>query len=304
MKKRIIIISIISFFIICILSVLTVFLIMRFSKKDNNQNQSNTIVFDYDDYKYKTSTLKTPTDGTNPSDYSALENLYYAFYNLENKKSYKMEEVGTTTAQVLFIKQEQKILKSKTIIDDEALLTTISSGILNVCYQTYFKEYGNTIHQRKTDKVNDLKPTFEEESSKIEIKEYKDKFGLLPYKASPYIICDDTIINYSELKFENDLFQVSIELNTDDAKAPYWFKNEIMTLGDAKIPEFILINIIYKFDKNWNIIEVETKEKYKVENSYSLGMKVECETHYIDRYEYENVSFDEKYYNYFKKIDK
>ncbi len=315
MKKKIIIISIISVILISLSIGLTIFFVNKNNKntvkpnekieleeKEIGEEDDSPKYFEYD-YQYKTNLLKTPNDGTNPSNYDSLTNIYYALYNLEHKNAFKVTTTGATTAKVLFVNTEQKISNSRIVIGDKAMLETISEGMVKVAYQKYFTDYGNNVYMRETHDVNNLVPTYTDvEPEKVDAKGYIEDYGWLPFKAIGYIICDETVKEVSELKCENGIYEVDLILDHEETKAPYWYRREVKTTGTTNdYPLFSYVSLTYKFDSNWNIISLHTQEKYQVSTEMSLGFTVDCETNCDDYFSYENVEFNKEEEAYFKK---
>ncbi len=292
-KKWIILITIISIFLV-VGTGLTIFFVSSANEK--------TVTFDddanVDDYKYVTTLKKTPEDGSNPSNYDALTNVYYSLYNLEHKEAFSCVTTGQAKAAVA----TQIISNSRVVIGDKAMVSTISDGIIKVGTQKYFVEKNGNVLLRTAQSINDAKAVWKtEEPECITSDAYLKQYGWLPYKAIGYIICDDTVLEASELKCENGIYETTLTLDPDGEKAPYWYRREVATNGSSTmIPEFSLIKLTYKFDSNWNIIEVHAQEKYLVK---SMGIKTTCETNCYDKYSYDNVSFDEDSYNFFKKYE-
>ena len=62
----------------------------------------HAVTFDDDtEALYHTTLLETPKDGTNPNNYDAKTNVYYALYNLEHKEAFSCTTTGTAKASVL-----------------------------------------------------------------------------------------------------------------------------------------------------------------------------------------------------------
>lgn len=315
MKKKIIFISIISIITLAFIVAISIFFINKSNSKVVTYNDDELEViehkdddspkyFEYD-YKYKTALAKTPTDGTTPNDYDSLTNISFVLYNLEHKEAFKCISTGVTKSNFIF-SVEQKIANSRVVINDKAMIQTVSDGIVKIAYQKYFLDYGNKVFMRQTDKVNNLSPTFDEkEPEKLDAKEYIEKFGWIPFKSTGYIICKDTVLEASKLKYENDIYEISLTLDPNNDKAPYWYQREVARTGSAEEnPIFSYINLTYKFDAKWNLISVDINEKFKIKNNLSFGSFVNCETIIKDTYSYSNVSFDEELINYYEKYNK
>ena len=256
-----------------------------------------TVSFDEEtDAKYSTILKETPTNGTTPNDYDALTNIYYALYNLEHKEAFACITTGEAKASVA----TQAISNSRIVIGDEALVSTISDGMIKTGTQKYFVNRGEKVLLRTHQSISDCKAIWKTDTPEcITNKAYIGRYGWLPYQAIGYIICDETILSVSEMKYENGAYEVTLNLDPAGDKAPFWYRREVATNGSSTmIPEFSLINLTYRFDSNWNILSCHAQEKYLVK---SMGIKTTCETNCYDTYTYENVSFDKDSYDFFQQ---
>ncbi|MBR4496992.1 MAG: hypothetical protein IKP12_07680, partial [Acholeplasmatales bacterium] len=261
-----------------------------------NAANEAVVSFDESDAKYATTLKETPTNGTKPDDYDSLTNIYYALYNLEHKEAFSCITTGEAKASVA----TQAISNSRVVIGDEALVSTISDGIIKIGTQKYFVNKGEKVLLRTHQSISDCKAIWKTDTPEcITTDAYILRYGWLPFKAIGYIICDDTVLEASPLKYENGAYEITLNLDPNGDKAPFWYRREVATNGSSTmIPEFSLINLTYRFDENWNVLSVHAQEKYLVK---SMGIKTTCETNCYDTYTYDNVSFDKDSYDFFQQ---
>ena len=261
-----------------------------------NAANEAVVSFDESDAKYATTLKETPTNGTKPDDYDSLTNIYYALYNLEHKEAFSCITTGEAKASVA----TQAISNSRVVIGDEALVSTISDGIIKTGTQKYFVNKGEKVLLRTHQSISDCKAIWKTDTPEcITTDAYILRYGWLPFKAIGYIICDDTVLEASPLKYENGAYEITLNLDPNGDKAPFWYRREVATNGSSTmIPEFSLINLTYRFDENWNVLSVHAQEKYLVK---SMGIKTTCETNCYDTYTYDNVSFDKDSYDFFQQ---
>lgn len=313
MNKRKLII-IISSVLSIIIFVTIIILIINFSNQNKNSklnlDDKDIIVTEKEDeiysrnyfdakYKYQTTMLKTPNDGTKPDNYDSKTNIYYALYKLNHTKDFKCTTLGKTIAAG-FMEQNTKNLRI--VSDKEAFIQTVSDGALKVATQKYFKNCGEEIKERKTTKIKDLNPEFNnEEIQNIDTKTYLEEYGWLPFKPYGHIISDDTIIKASELKKENNNYIINLEMDPNNEKTPYFYQNEVKTTGSLEgYPKFSLINLEFTIDENWRILKVVFHEKMKVTKNFIFNIEVETENNQTDTFEYDNIKIDDEIINIFK----
>lgn len=247
--------------------------------------------------KFKTTLKETPTDGSLPTDYSSLDNIAYALWKIQNTDEFKTITTGKSDASVATIQiYNQRIVKNK-----KAMVSTVSSGMISSGKQKYFQD--NKVLLRDADKINGFDTTWKTGQPEcISNKAYITRYGWLPFQCTGYIICEDTILNASELICNEDgTFAITLEMNPDSDYAPFWYRREVLTNASSTMePQFKMIQISYTFDTTWRILESRIKEEYKVK---SMGIEATSKTDCTEVFSYENIEFNEYEYQFFKQYE-
>ena len=178
MKKKIIIISIISTFAAIILCISIYFII---------QSRKKVVTFsgNIDDE----STIKEINSETlDVESYDPKDVIAYSLWRINNTKEFRVDTTGKSKA----VGYSVKIKNERIVKNNEAMITCVNGGILKKCTQRYFNN--DNIYIRKTEDVNkSLEPTF---NSKYLPKYTKDKYiemyGWMPFQAYGYILNDKT----------------------------------------------------------------------------------------------------------------
>jgi hypothetical protein len=236
-----------------------------------------------------------------PKDNNVKDVVAYTLWKTSNCKKFKVSTEGKTTASMLF-KVEQKIKNERIINDNNALITTTSTGVITLANQRFVMKDKNKCLYRETQKVNDLVPEFDDsEPTTILFNEYLDKYGWLPFQNFGYIINNETYLQEPTLKDNLDnTYTISIDLNPNEEYAPFYYRHEILTSsGSTTVPIFKKIHLDLTIDSTYTTLSVDMEEVYTVTK---LGFGVDTMTKLRDTYSYDDDAvFDSKYSTYFNK---
>ena len=284
MKKNIIWLTI-SFSIAIIIGVIGFFL-SEIIKKPAEIKDSEA--------KYITTLKKAPKDNA-PLNHNPLDVISYILWKVENTNSFMVTTTGEAKASIA----TQKIANERIVIGKKAMVSTISSGLINTAKQKYYAN--NKVLIREYEKLDGINVTWKNtEPECISYEEMISKMGWLPWQANGYIICNDTYLNKDNIKIEslnNDLYKVSFDLNPDGDYAPFWYRREILsTSNSTMIPRFEKIHIDFTFDKEYRLIYQDFKESYYVK---SVGITALTESTMRDEFKYDNIEFNPNYLSYF-----
>ena len=288
MKKWIFMIILSSFLLL--LSSFGLFMAIRANKPIATIKMSEAKYVSYD--------LETPTSGT-PEDYNAKDNVAYTLYKIKHINSFKVKTTGSSNAAG-FVKQE--VNNTRTVIGDEAIITTITAGFINNATERFFKGLDQSVLYRTATKVDkkELDATFPTDKAPecVSKEKYMSDYGWYPYQLTGYIICDETYLKDPTMKKNNnETYTLSLELDPDDDKAPFWYRREILiNSSSTMVPEFNKIHLDITIDSNWTPLYVDYEESYTVERIF----KVTTTTNVKDSFYYEDISFDEDKYNFYK----
>ena len=237
--------------------------------------------------KYKTDTRPVPTDGTTPLDHDAYANVAYILWLLEHTNQYSSLTEGTAVS----VGQKQTIYNHRRVNGKEQLVDTISSGLVTLGKQKYFKDGKVLIRDYISKNGNDIQWKTEEPEC-ISNSQYIVRYGWLPTQATAYIICKDTILEISDITvLEDGNYSIQLSLNPDRDYAPFWYQREVATnaasLSEAK---FSSIKVEYIFDAAWRVLQVNTQEKYTVTPKVA-PITVNCDTNITESFTYEKPDF-------------
>lgn len=247
--------------------------------------------------KYKTTVKEAPTDGSNPEQYSVLDNLAFAMWTIENAKEFKTTTTGKSEASVATI----QIYNTRLVKDHKALVSTVSSGMISSGKQKYFLD--NKVLLRDADHIDGFNTTWKTAQPEcISNSAYIKRYGWLPFQCTGYIICKETILEASELIVNEDgTYTIRLSLNPNDDYAPFWYRREVLTNANSSmVPKFNSIKIDYKMDSTWHILEAKIKEEYKVK---AMGIEAVSKTDCTEVFDYSPVEFENGDTDFFKQYE-
>ena len=86
--------------------------------------------------QYKTTLIEAPTDGSLPKDHNPMDVIAYSLWTVANTSEFKVTTTGTANALIA----TQQISNSRVVKDGKAMISTVSSGMVNVAKQRYFSD--------------------------------------------------------------------------------------------------------------------------------------------------------------------
>lgn len=237
-------------------------------------------------------------------EYDAKEVLGISLGKITQAKSFEVITTGKTEAQSPFLTSNVKINNHRIVIDGEAFIECVSKETYDLGTRGSQRLLsGGKVAMRTTNKVDsNAVATFDNDDVEIiSNDEYIKRYGWLPYQMNGYIINENTYLEDPTIKKNDDetyTILVKLDPNSD---AAFYYKREIATNANAtKEPVFKEIQFEIKIDSNFVIQEVKTHEKYEVTINMFIEITSPTTTECVDTYNYENVSFDENLYNYYK----
>ncbi|MDE5715754.1 MAG: hypothetical protein K2I42_06430, partial [Anaeroplasmataceae bacterium] len=248
-----------------------------------------------DESKYKTYTEPAPTDGSLPTDYDSYMNMAYMLWTLEHAENFS----STTRGTAVSVGQTQEILNRRIVNKDKQVVETYSGGLITLGKQKYF--INNRVLLRDYATKNGETFTWKmDEPECITEDTYKQRYGWFPTQSTAYIICNETILELSDIKvLENGLYSITLSLNPGENFAPFWYAREVWTNASSlSKPAFSSIELEYIFDANWRIHKVNTKEKYKVTPKVA-PIPVDCVTNIEEIFDYENYKIEDSTIQFF-----
>ena len=245
--------------------------------------------------KYKTYTEPAPTDGSMPTDYDSYMNIAYVLWTLEHTENFS----STTRGTAVSVGQTQEILNRRIVNKDMQVVETYSGGLITLGKQKYF--INNRVLLRDYASKNGETFTWKtDEPECITEEAYKKRYGWFPTQSTAYIICNETILEISDITvLEDGLFSIKLSLNPGEFYAPFWYAREVSTNASSlSKPAFSSIEVEYIFDANWRVHKVNTKEKYKVTPKVA-PLTVDCVTNIEEIFNYDTYKIDDTTIQFF-----
>ena len=260
------------------------------------KNSANKVqVFADTEAKYQTRFLK-PEESDTPENSTAEDAVAFALYTLTHTESFEIITDGESKASVA----TQIVKGRKTIIGDEAIIHSMSSGLVKMGIQKYFVKNSGKVFYRDYDTIKGDSVTWTNNPPKcVSEKTYRKTYGQDPFTGNNYIICPETINTGEMVNKGNGLWGIKLNMKTESDYTPFWYQREVAAnASSSMIPEFQLIELEFVVDSSWRIQYLNIHEKYLVK---SMGVKALSDTTVTDTYHYDNVEFDKDDYAYFKQ---
>ena len=247
--------------------------------------------------QYKTTLIEAPTDGSLPTDHNPMDVIAYSLWTVANTSEFKVTTTGTANALVA----TQQISNSRIVKDGKAMISTVSSGMVNVAKQRYFSD--GKVLLRDPEKIDGINVLWKDQIPEcITYNQNIKRYGWLPFQANGYIICEETYLNKDEIELidNNDgTYLIKFDLDPADDKAPFWYRREVLTNASSQmVPRFESIHMEFTIDAKYRILKQDIQEKYTVK---SMGIEAGTTTDCHDVFEYDNIEFDQDFLNYFLK---
>ncbi len=246
---------------------------------------------------------EVPTDGSEPTSHSALDNVAYLNYVFKNQPYFYMEMHGNTTA--MGINQEVSSYKQK---NDGVLIVTeiTSSSMVNNARQYCYINDEIIWRNSKNNNFNGLDTEWKtgDPAGHMNSQTYIDKYGLPGSEFLAYVINEDTLISATEVtKKEDGNYSMTLSLDVTDKSgaAAYYAKQMVFAGGLNDYPVFDYINITFTFDGDWRMQTLEVNEAYNA----TMGISVYCTSLFRTDYFYDQEkSKSDAYDEYFKEYEK
>lgn len=255
---------------------------------------------------------KLPSDGTLPTDATPLDNIGYMAYVLDHQQffhSYAYNSTKSTGYEQ--VTQSWKDFKNEDLSGVGLPVMVASdlsfSALIKSSSQSCFIG-DNEAHVRGGNKPgkNSLPLDIEWSGNKPTIynkESFKYAYGEFATEISVYVINQDTLISAEEVVDNGDgTYSQKFLLNEN---AGCWYQYGMKTRGGLKsFPEFKNIEITFKFDANWRILESYCEEKAIINPRALGGMDMVSNSKTTTTFNYTEEGFDEQHYAYFDNFFK
>lgn len=240
-------------------------------------------------------------------DYDAKEVLGIALGKIATCNKFEVTTTGKSVADSAFIKTDVKANNHRIVIGDEAFIECVSKESIGIATKGSQRFLSNgKVALRSTTNVDDNAIATFDDNSEVEIitnDKYKERYGWLPYQMTGYIINDNTYLEDPIMaKNDDETYTIYVKLDPN-SDAAFYYKREVATNANTTYePIFKKIEFEIKIDSNFVVQEVKIHEEYAVTVEMFIIGKVTSDTttECVDTYNYDNVSFDESLYNFYK----
>lgn len=252
--------------------------------------------------------LTPPSDGSLPEDHTALDNLGYVIGRLTGRSCYHTESSSVVTAKAMGVTVNQYVEGGKDYKDGVLISTTFSRGEglgapAPVAVQRFFGKDRAVLRNSVSSDPStwagaDTEWADGEPSEVIAREEYADRYGLWGTEFSDYVMTEETILSFSELERDGEMYELSFSL--DPATATYYYGKQMVTMGGlSESPQFMYADVTLRFTSDWSVTEMTVSERY-VSVKGVINADTSGET--VIKYSYDEVDADvSAYETYFSK---
>ena len=282
-KKLIIIISIISI-IVTGLAVAGIYFAVELNKKPIKMSGESDII---------ENEIIIDENTKEPSEYGINDVISMTLWRMKHS-NFKSLTTGVSDAGIT----KQQISNERIVIDNNALITCITYGIVKNATQRYFDD--SKVLIRKTSKISNMTPAFPTTDPEcISNDEYMIRYGWMPFQATGYIISEETFLEEPTIEKIDDNYKITMKLNPDKDKAPFYYKREVATNASSSAePIFKEINVEWVIDSKYYILTSTIKEEYSVK---AYGFNATSKTNCVEEFQYDDLSFPQDAIDYFSK---
>ncbi len=251
--------------------------------------------------------LEPPADGSDPGDYTALQNIGYIVGRLARREYYHSESVSTADAAALggMVNVRQNVVGSKDYKDGIlivcAVSTSESSFAPSKAIQRFYGKDTAIVRTAASDKKSDWNGIdtqwSEGEPSEILDKDqHTSRYGLWATEFSDYVVNADTLLSEDAVPvLEGDEYILTVSLSVSEDAATgkkdstEYYKRQMRTMGDLDdYPSFKSAELTFHFTKDWTLNKLETHEIY----SSKKGFTAECDGKNVVTFSYDEASVD------------
>ena len=137
--------------------------------------------------------LKTPTDGSSPTDHDAKSNAYYALYAMNKLNSFTVDVEGETVSKK-GVTATQNIKAYRVINNGEVYKQNVSySAFKKVGVRLFVKGDNYIVHKaKKVHSIDNI--TWENDATRVSKDTYMQTYGYVPNSVTSYVLTDETIL--------------------------------------------------------------------------------------------------------------
>ena len=256
---------------------------------------------------------QAPTDGTLPTDSTALDNIGYMAYVMDNQPFYHTYAYNSTKSTGYEqVTQSWKDYKSAEISGEGFSIMVASdlsySALIKSSTQSCFiGDDKALIRSGSKPSGVDTKPLdlewATERPSSYDKNGYKYVYGEFSTEISVYVIDEKSLIGADPVVNNGDgTYSQKYYLNEE---AGVWYQYGMKTRGGLKnFPEFKKVEIIFTFNEKWEVLESYCEETATISPKALGGMPMGSNSKTTTTYDYTEEGFDNRHYAYYNDFFK
>ena len=254
-----------------------------------------------------------PTDGSLPTQHTALENIGYMATVLDGQPSYHVYAYNSTKAMGGYeqVTQSWKDYKNSQLsgIGQSVMICSDLSYSMLVQSSTQSCFVGDKdayMRKGKKPKKTSVPTSIEWSTDQPEYYDseaYLYKYGEFSTELSVYVLDKDSVISADDVIDNGDgTYSQKYYLNEG---AACWYQYGMKTRGSLKgFPEYKKIEITFTFDGNWQVLSTYCEEKAKISPSALGGMPQDSNSKTTTNFDYTASGFGNDNYAYFENYYK
>ncbi len=254
-----------------------------------------------------------PTDGSLPTQHTALENIGYMATVLDGQPSYHVYAYNSTKAMGGYeqVTQSWKDYKNSQLsgIGQSVMICSDLSYSMLVQSSTQSCFVGDKdayMRKGKKPKKTSVPTSIEWSTDQPEYYDseaYLYKYGEFSTELSVYVLDKDSVISADDVIDNGDgTYSQKYYLNEG---AACWYQYGMKTRGSLKgFPEYKKIEITFTFDGNWQVLSTYCEERAKISPSALGGMSQDSNSKTTTNFDYTASGFGNDNYAYFENYYK
>ena len=254
-----------------------------------------------------------PTDGSLPTQHTALENIGYMATVLDGQPSYHVYAYNSTKAMGGYeqVTQSWKDYKNSQLsgIGQSVMICSDLSYSMLVQSSTQSCFVGDKdayMRKGKKPKKTSVPTSIDWSTDQPEYYDseaYLYKYGEFSTELSVYVLDKDSVISADDVIDNGDgTYSQKYYLNEG---AACWYQYGMKTRGSLKgFPEYKKIEITFTFDGNWQVLSTYCEERAKISPSALGGMSQDSNSKTTTNFDYTASGFGNDNYAYFENYYK
>lgn len=236
------------------------------------------------DYENWLTQLKNNNDITSPADLSPAENFILAEFNASLADTFHIVGNGKVTASVFGISTSQSVYSEKNYDGGYYTFESISDGMLKIGKCSVMRKDTDGVRLYSSSNItNGGKDAVWNDYQDYSNEGYIALAGSTPDGIQSYIISDKTIIDQSEVVYDEESGYYSFTVDLDPITSVLRYVRQVQqTSGLSSLPTFSSVSQTITIDENWNLISISIEEEYSV----IYGVSASCSGNLTSYYDF------------------